>query len=380
VGALIDAFPSLVHNHPRSRIPGNQFNIGLILQSIAAASRSRVTLCMQFRKILIIKPGAIGDLLHLTPVTRALKEFCPGVSITILVSSRITAALFENNPDVCETIVFDKKGEHRSLQGLFTLWRQLRERRFDLVLNFQRSNLKAWFLASAAFPCRLLVYHKARGRVVHAVVNHLQPLALLGIDPGSVDKTLTLSVGTDADAYADALFRSQDLIGKQVVALNPGASHPVNRWCTASFALLADRLAAELDARVVIVGGREDIALAEDIARLAASNPVNLAGATTLLQLGAILKRCNLLVSADTGPMHMATAVNTRVVALFGAADPARTGPVGRGHRVIQAEGVDCVPCRSRRCSSATLLECMEKITVEKVYRTIASMLANEED
>ena len=276
MGALIDAFPSFAHNHPLSRIPGNQFNIGLILQSIAAASRSRVTLRMQFRKILIIKPGAIGDLLHLTPVTRALKEFCPGVSITILVGSRITASLFENNPDVCETIVFDKKGEHRSLQGLFTLWRQLRERRFDLVLNFQRSNLKAWFLASAAFPCRLLIYHKARGRVVHAVVNHLQTLVPLGIDPGSADKALELSIGADADAYADALFRSQDLIGKQVVALNPGASHPVNRWGTASFARLADRLAAELEARVVIVGGREDIALAEEIASLAASAGVRI--------------------------------------------------------------------------------------------------------
>jgi len=74
--------------------------------------------------------------------------------------------------------------------------------------------------------------------------------------------------------------------------------------------------------------------------------------------------------------MHMATAVGTRVVALFGAADPARTGPVGSGHRVLQAGNVDCVPCRSRRCSRKEQLICMEKITVEEVFDAVASMLA----
>lgn len=331
-----------------------------------------------YRNILIIKPGAIGDLLQMTPVVRALKLLMPEARITMLVASTVSADLFRYNDDVSACIVFDKRGEHRSLPEFRQLWRRIRAERFDLVLNFQRSNLKAWLLAAATFPSRVLVYNKPKKRVVHAVRNHLETVAPLGIDPAAADHRLKLIVGAEADAYADDLFRSCGFGDTKVIALNPGANHPVNRWDPLNFARLADRLAVEIGAKVIIVGGREDLALAEEIARSAASVPVNLTGRTSLLQLGAILKRCSLLVTGDTGPMHIATAVNTRVVALFGAADPARTGPVGEGHRVIQGEGVDCLPCRSRTCARSPFLECMKKITVDEVFAAVASMVAEK--
>lgn len=315
----------------------------------------------------------------MTPVIRAIRPLMPDARITMLVASRSSVELFRHNAALSECIVFDKRGEHHRFPGFWKLWRRIRAERFDLVLNFQRSNLKAWLLVAATLPSRVLVYHKAKGRVVHAVQNHLETLAPLGIDPTAADKSLELFVGEEGDAYADDLFSALGFSGKQVVALNPGASHPVNRWSPASFARLADRLAEELSVKVVIIGGREDIPRTDEIIGLATVRPENLTGKTTLLQLGAILKRCSLLVSGDTGPMHMATAVNTRVVALFGAADPARTGPVGKGHRVIQAEGLRCVPCRSRHCSGSIYLECMERITVDTVFRTVASMLLDKE-
>ncbi len=332
-----------------------------------------------YQNILIIKPGAIGDLLQMTPVIRAIRLLIPDARITLLVASRISVELFRYNADVHECIVFDKRGDHRRLAMFWKLWRRIRAERFDLVLNFQRSNFKAWLLVAAALPARVLVYHKATGRAVHAVRNHLETVAPLGIDPVAADKRLVFNVGEDAEAYADNLFCSLGFSGKKVVALNPGANHPVNRWNPMNFARLADRLAAENAARVLIIGGQEDIALAGEITGQASIRPVNLAGTTTLLQLGAILKRCNLLVTGDTGPMHMATAVGTPVVALFGAADPARTGPVGEGHRVIQAEGISCVPCRSRHCSGSRYLECMERITVDEVYQACALMLPDNE-
>ena len=328
--------------------------------------------------ILIIKPGAIGDLLQLTPVVRALKKKLPAARISLLVGNVVSTELFRYNEFVHEIIVFDRKGEHSSWEALVKLWRRLRASRYDLVLNFQRSNFKAWLLATAAFPCRLLVYHKAKKRIVHAVVNHLETLAPLGID--AVDTALEFYVDPESDKFAENLFATKGLTGRNVVALNPGASQSVNRWSPAHFARLTDKLMNELAVKVVIIGGGEDIALAGEITSQALSRPVNLAGTTTLLQLGAILKRCHLLVTGDTGPMHMATAVNTRVIALFGAADPARTGPVGEGHRVIQAEEVDCAPCRSRHCSRSTYLECMERITVDEVYHACASMLPDKED
>ena len=245
------------------------------------------------------------------------------------------------------------------------------------MLNFQRSNLKGWLLATAAFPCRLLVYHRARKRIVHAVQNHLETLAPLGID--THDTALEFFPGPGAERYASEIFAAQGLADATVIAFNPGASHPVNRWSAGRFAELADRLAEGLAARVVIVGGREDVRLAEEIAAKAQSFPLVLTGRTDLLQLGAVLRRCVLLVTGDTGPMHLATAVGTSVVALFGAADPARTGPVGSGHRVIQARSLVCVPCRSRHCSGAKQLECMTEISAEEVFHTVESMLAERD-
>jgi heptosyltransferase-2 len=327
----------------------------------------------RFHSILIIKPGAIGDLLQLTPVIRALNSGYPEAAISILVGSQSTAELFKYNPHIFGTIVFDKAGVHRSFRELVRLWRHLQKNRYDLVINFQRSNLKTWFLASAAFPCRVLIYHKARTRNIHAVANYLETVAPLGIDVSRVN--LELSPGPGDRAYARKILVSLGNVQKPLVALNPGASHQVNRWGIDRFAALADMLAKDLSARVMIIGGTDDIHLAEEIGARTVSKPLLMAGKANLLQLAALLEQCDVLVSGDTGPMHLATAVGARVVALFGAADPDRTGPVGSGHRVLQATGVPCVPCRSRKCSNETYLACMDRLTVSTVFEAVREMI-----
>ena len=331
------------------------------------------TLRKPYRNILIIKPGAVGDLLQMTPVMRALRNYSPESAITLMVGHGTTAALFKNDHHVTETIVFDRDGTHRSLSAQLELWRTLRSRRFDLVLNFQRSNLKAWFLASAAFPCRVLVYHKAKDRTVHAVVNYLETLAPLGIS--TTDQRLELFLDERSRTYARELFSAQGMDSAPLIALNPGATHAVNRWPTARFAELADLIAERLSSKAVIIGGPADVPLGEEIRALSRSRPLSVAGKTDLLQLGAVLEKCRVLVSGDTGPLHLATAVGTKTVALFGAADPERTGPVGSGHTVIQAAGVSCVPCRSRACSNAAYLECMDKITADRVADAVAATM-----
>lgn len=326
-------------------------------------------------KILIIKPGAIGDLLQLSPVIRALRQRIPRARITLLVGSAASIDLFRHNPLVDEILVYDKRGAHRSWGAFRALWQELRKRRFDLVINFQRSNLKAWLLATAALPCRVLVYHKAKNRIVHAVENHLETVAALGIDPRTADCRLELHTGEAAEQWADELIEREALAGRPLAALNLGASHPVNRWPVGHFAALAERLNRELSAAVLLVGGGQDRELADAVAARVAAPVVDLVGRTSLLQLGAVLRRSAVLVTGDTGPMHVATAVGTRVIALFGAADPARTGPVGEGHRVLQAHGVACVPCRSRKCTNSRHLACMEEITVDEVFAAVAELL-----
>lgn len=309
----------------------------------------------------------------MTPVIRALKAYSPEAKISVLVGSEITAALFKNDPRISETVVFERDGRHRSLSSQLGLWKHLHSKGYDLVLNYQRSNVKTWFLASAAFPCRVLVYHKAKNRAVHAVMNYLETLMPLGLTPADLDLELVLD--DEARAYARNFFSSQGLDGKAVIALNPGATHAVNRWPAIRFAELSDLMTSQLHACPLIIGGPDDIPLADEIVASSHAKPISLAGKTTLLQLGAVLELCSLLVSGDTGPLHMATAVGTRVVALFGAADPGRTGPVGKGHRVIQAAQVSCVPCRSRRCSNQKYLECMESITAQEVAGVALGML-----
>ncbi len=329
------------------------------------------------KSVLIIKPGAIGDLLHLTPVIRVLKVQHPLARISILVSSNATASLFKYNPNVHETIVFEKRGEHRSLSALLGLWRRIREGRYDLVINFQRSNLKAWLLASAAFPCRLLVYHKAKDRIVHAVVNHLETIAPLGMVPTDLD--LELFTSAEDESFAAELLSDPEYAGKKVICLNPGASNRIKCWSTDCFAALADRFMDELGAKVLIIGGTEDRDLADSICAAMKNVPLDMTGKMSLTQLGSVLKRCAILVSGDTGPMHLATAVKTPVVALFGAIDPKRTGPVGAGHRVIQHAEVGCVPCNAKTCTNTVYLECMERITVEEVFSTVCDMLTATE-
>ena len=324
--------------------------------------------------VLLIKPGAIGDLLQLTPVIRALKQRLPQSRITILVGSRGSVDLFRHHPQVDEVLIYDKRGAHRSWRALAGLWAELRQRRFDLVVNLQRSNLKAWLLATAAFPCRVLVYHRAKGRTVHAVLNHLEAVAPLGIDPLAVDPQQELYPGVEDEQWADELCQREGLTGRLMVALNLGASHPVNRWPVEHFALLAERLTRELGAAVLLVGGNDDRELAAGVMARCTQPVVDLVGQTSLLQLGALLKLCRAMVSGDTGPMHLATAVGTPVVALFGAADPARTGPVGGGHLVLQARDVACVPCRSRQCRHTPYLECMERLSVDEVLAAVREL------
>lgn len=315
----------------------------------------------------------MGDLLHLTPTIRGLRKRFPDARIDIMVGNAASVDLFCHHPDVANILVYDRRGEHRSFKALLSLWKLIRSRSYDLVINFQRSNLKTWFLTTAALPCRILIYHKTRSRVVHAVLDHLKTVKSLGISPDGDE--LDLYLAPEDRQHATALFESHSLDNRQVIALNPGASHPVNRWSAAQFAALADRISSELNAAVIIVGGGGDTPMAQDIDRQSTSHPLLLTGTTTLLQLGAILEKSALLISGDTGPMHMATAVRTPVIALFGAADPERTGPIGARNRVIQAKDLTCVPCRSRKCSNTHNMECMERITVDDVFKAVKEVL-----
>lgn len=326
-------------------------------------------------KILLIKPGAIGDLLQISPTVRSLRKRFPEAEIHVMVSAHWTMCLFANNPNVSRVLYFDRKGDHRSWGSFLNLWQDVRREGYDLVINFQRSTLKVWLLVLAAFPSRVMVYHKSRTAGIHAVLNHMQTVAPLGIDPAGEPLNLEMFLAAEDLAFASRLIQKERLEKRTCVALNLGASHPVNRWPIEKFASLAERLTLDLGAAVLLIGGNDDRELADGVLARLTTPVVDLVGRTSLTELGAVLQRCKLVVSADTGPLHLATAVGTPVIALFGAADPERTGPVGKGHVVLTAGGLSCVPCRSRSCSHTPHMECMQRISVADVMEAAIRIL-----
>lgn len=326
-------------------------------------------------KALVIRFGALGDVLHTTPTVRALAA--AGMTVDYLTDPS-AAPLVEAQPHVRAVIRYDRRGADRGLGGLWRLVRRLRRERYEAVVDLQGSPRTRLVSAAAGAP-RLARYRKDRpGTPRHAVDNFGATLAPLG---------LTAPVGAPRFVPGPAAVRAAEgaLVAAGVraeaalVALHPGAAHAVNRWRPERFGTLAAGLAARPGVAVVLTGAPSDRPLVD--AALGAAGPgsaVDLSGRLDLPALAALFARCAVVVAADTGPLHLASAVGARTVALFGAADPARTGPVGQGHRVVRLD-LDCVPCRARRCPRLDRPHaCMEELTVAAVESAVLAALGHE--
>ena len=157
---------------------------------------------------------------------------------------------------------------------------------------------------------------------------------------------------------------------KLLVAINPVAKWDSKQWDNLRFAELADQLVNQYEASVVFTGSQPDHRIIQDIITRMQTKATNLAGKTTLIALAALYEKTDLVVSTDTGPMHIAAAQGTPVVALFGPTAPWRTGPFGSDHQIIRAD-LECNPCFKRQCET---LDCMEKISVEQVLASVQKL------
>lgn len=145
-------------------------------------------------------------------------------------------------------------------------------------------------------------------------------------------------------------------------------------WPLKRYAELVDVIASKLKAQPFLIGSKEDAVRVNELLSMTKSNPLNLSGKTSLLQLSALLKKADLLITNDSGPMHIASAVGTPVVAIFGPTRPVRTGPYGNSHVVLQS-GLPCANCLKKRCSD---LKCMESITVDEVFNSVKKLLKKD--
>ena len=334
-------------------------------------------------RLLVIKPSSLGDIVHALPTVAALRRRFPSAQITWLVK-REWAAVLEGNPDLDEVLALDL-----SPKGWPAVWRAVRAGRFDTIVDLQgllRSAVLGWISGA---PVRIGFANGREGspwfyteRVpvqsasMHAVDRYLLVARYLGAEMGEVKPSdFPLPRDAQAEARVEALLAMAGIqVGMVLVAMNPSARWDTKRWSPESFAAVGDRLQQEGAARVVLIGGRDERHIGKQVMCAMRATPIDLMGQTTLKELIALLRRVRLFVTNDSGPMHLAAAVGTPVIALFGPTDPARTGPYGAGHTVLRS-GVPCSPCFSRRCTNAVTMECLTTISPEQVVEAAFRLL-----
>ena len=352
-------------------------------------------------KILIVKMSAIGDVIHTLPALTALRRYYPDAQIDWLIEDA-AADLVEGHAALSRALVWRRRefvqrvkaGRFPSALRLFrSMLLQLRDTRYDLILDLQallksslwiffaRGRRKAGFGQGMEHSEKSHLFLNERvpavSMEIHALDRGLWLLRALGISDSQV--LYDLPIGKEEERPAEQLLVESGVrLNGPFVAINPVAKWPTKLWVAERFRELAERL-LESGFQVVFTGSKEDRFLIDAMVGTLGPLGTRLDGRTTLKVLAAVFRSASVVVSTDTGPMHLAAAVGTPVVALFGPTAPWRTGPYGERHVVIRA-GVSCSPCFSRSCKTAELesMACMNGITVEEVVDAVARLAAEK--
>jgi heptosyltransferase-2 len=342
------------------------------------------------KRILVIQTAFLGDVVLTTPLLQALRDRFPKAYLAALVIPG-TREILAGHPALDEVLVYDKKGRERGLRGLRSMVRRLAEKRFDCCLLAHRSFRSALLAFAAGIPTRIGFFQSPgcwlysqrvwRDSSRHEVRRNLQLLVPLAPE-GSADRTVPIEklwVPSDTEdlewagrSLAEHGIRPND----RVIAIAPGSVWATKRWVPDGFAAVIDGLAVQNKRKVVLLGSRGDRPVVDEILRRCREKPVDLSGRTTLRQLAAVLKRCELLITNDNGAMHVGVAQNLPVVAIFGST----TLSLGYGPFTDRAEVVerslDCRPCGKHGYSACPRghFNCMKQITPEQVMAAAERM------
>ena len=333
-------------------------------------------------RILVIKLDHLGDVLLATPVFSNLRRAYPKAELHALTGTWSRVVL-EKHPDVDRVVEYDsptfcRTGQPTSLRGTFKLYRELHRQKYDLMVELRSD----WRIVGCAFlrltPKRLsraalqianrLGFAQFSG--THETTRNLDVLRQAGI-PTPV-RTASFSVTAEDEKWASD-FLATYRINRQhpLIAIHPGSPIPLKRWLPDRYAELADWLIAQKHAQILFVGVEDEIPIITEIQAMMRGESINIAGRTTLPQLASILHTCNLFIGNDSGPMHLAAAVNTQTIGLYGPGDPTRFGPAGEKCQTIRRRS-DC-PCVASVGTTCRFGKsgCMSKIQVADVIQTL---------
>jgi heptosyltransferase-1 len=333
-------------------------------------------------KMLVIKPSSLGDVIHALPFLKSVKDTFPDATVDWVISSGLNE-LVEGNPLINRVHIINKDSWKspgnifKTLYEILSLRRALRAEHYDLVVDLQ-GLLRSGIIAGLASAPKIIGFNDARegsrffydvkipaAGISHAVDRCLEAARMIGADVKKVE--FPIFVNSDIDTRAKQLIGNND----RYIIIAPSARWPSKRWPADNFASLISRL----DIQSIIIGSRDDIELADRIKSSATGNAINLCGRTNLKELIALIAGSLAMVSNDSGPVHIAAALNVPCVALFGPTDPEKTGPYGwrtsKKLKVIRVD-VPCSPCRKKECADQS---CMYNIKVESVLKEVEEYL-----
>ena len=335
------------------------------------------------QRVLVVNLNYLGDALFTTPALAALRARFPAAQIDVLAGER-AAAILAGSPDLDRILVRPPRGGSSRSAALFRI---LREGEYDAVVLFQSILAYAALAWAAHVPIRAgfaqdgatpFLTHPVAPRHPgeHVVAAYARVTEAFGPARES-SLRLKVSIAREDTAFAEDFLRSQE-VSKPLAGLVIGATRPQKRWPEEYWAALADKLWNVAGVAGVLLGGPEEAEAAQRIAAQARSPLVSAVGRTTEKQLAALIARSGVVVSGDSGPLHIATALQTPVVALFGSTDPAETGPwsgtPGGRPGVVLYDALACAPCRKAPTCHGRF-DCLRALSPERVYDAATLLL-----
>ena len=324
-------------------------------------------------KILIRGTNWIGDAVMTLPAVNSIRAAFPGAHLAILAKSPV-ADIYGMFSPADEIIEYDSKFDNPL--GVLRLAHRLRQKKFDAAILLQNAIEAAIIARAAGVPIRagynsdgrgFLLTHKIRRSEnilkVHQINYYLEMVKALGC--ADVDSAVHLEAYVSPATAGEVLRQYLPGNTRSIIGIAPGATYgPAKKWLADRFAAVADRLGMDLNAQVVLFGGKMDRETALEVCKQANTNIINLAGKSTLIESIYLISQCRLFISNDSGLMHVAGALNIPTVAVFGSTNPATTSPAGEKTVLVRKE-VECSPCLKKTCP--TDFRCMTMITVDDV-------------
>ena len=336
----------------------------------------------KFKRILIFELNWLGDILFSMPFLRAIREAFPEAYIACVVVPRY-AGLLVNNPWINDIHVLDDNNKVTAIVEKIKFTRIIKKEKYDTAFFLKPSKTKCIISKLAGIRNRVGFSGKSGklttemdmpGGIIHRADQVLSLAGAAGVD--KADGTYEYFTIPEDEDRLDQILHEKEIGEKRVVALNPGGNWDAKRWPAENYVTLAKKIIDSFDdVDIVVTGATKDIGLADAIVSQVGVRCKSIAGLTGINELAVFFKKCDLVVSADSGPLHLASACKAVTIGLYGPTAPEITGPRGKGTNiVIKSKDVGCaIPCYVEDCDKD--FECMRSIAVDNVFGAASKVL-----